>query len=224
MDEVSELKKELQELRMLLEVEKQKNAKLVKELEMAQKKIGKAAGRPIPSAVTAPKTASIPAVAQFNTGDIPVTSEELQRLEQIQTETQAKLDKIENEKWEVQKKNIELKENLQRLKVQGSNHKKDIETIAEKVDRKENQNFKVRLELTDTKRELAGLKEEEESQQKTLKKLDAQIAEVNAQVAKLEGILKEEARKRDKINNEYVKSRDLLAKYEDHFLAKIYNR
>ena len=66
----------------------------------------------------------------------------------------------------VQKKNIELKENLQRVKVQGTNFRKDIETVAEKVDRKENQNFKVRLELTDTRKELVTVKETDETKDK----------------------------------------------------------
>ncbi|MFH1514788.1 MAG: hypothetical protein ABIG42_04940, partial [bacterium] len=223
MDEVSELKQELQQMRVELEVEKQKNAKLQQELEIAQRKIGKAGGRAGPIPVVKP-TIQPRATVQFDMGDTPVTQEELGRLQNLLNETQSRLDMIESEKWEVQKKNIELKENLQRLKVQGSNYKKDIEQMSEKVDRKENQNFKVRLELTDTRKELASSTEEQEKQDKILKKLDGQIAEVAVQVGKLEVIFKEESLKRDKINNEYVKARDLLAQYEDHWLAKIYNR
>jgi hypothetical protein len=40
MDEIQELKKELQQLRIELEVEKQKNTKLQKELEMVRRKSG----------------------------------------------------------------------------------------------------------------------------------------------------------------------------------------
>jgi chromosome segregation ATPase len=223
MDEVQELKKELQEMRMLLEIEKQKNAKMQKEMEIAQRKMSKEA----PSMPSVPKV--VPRVGpnapvHINMGDTPVTSEELSRLEAIVTDTQAKLDKIEHEKWEVQKKNIELKENLQRLKVQGSNYKKDIESTAEKVDRKENQNFKVRLELTDLKRELSTAKEELEAQEKVVKKFDKQIAEIQVQVDKLEIALKEEVRKRDKVTLEYNRARDLLAQYENHWLAKLYNK
>ena len=223
MDEVSELKQELQQMRMQLEVEKQKNVKLHQELEIAKRKIGKAGGRAAPVPLAKSKVQSRAAV-QFDMGDTPVTQAELNRLQDNLSETQSKLDAIEGDKWEVQKKNIELKENLQRLKVQGSNHKKDIEQMMEKVDRKENQNFKVRLELTDTRKELGIVTEEQEKQDKLLKKLDGQIAEVAVQVEKLESLLKDESLRRDKINNEYVKARDLLAQYEDHWLAKIYNR
>jgi chromosome segregation ATPase len=223
MDEVSELKTELQDLRMQLEIEKQKNTKLQKELEIAQKK----AGRPgMPTAhipKVAPRQASRPGM-HIDMGDTPVTHGELTRLEKIIGEVQSKLDSIEHEKWEVQKKNIELKENLQRLKVQGTNFRKDIETVAEKVDRKENQNFKVRLELTDTRKELVTVKEEQEGREKVLAKLEKKIDEIQAQIEKYEKVLKEESFKHDKINGEYIKARDLLAKYEDHWLSKIYNR
>ena len=223
MDEVQELKKELQEMRMLLEIEKQKNAKMQREIEIAQRKMSKES----PSMPSIPRV--VPRVGpnapvHMNMGDTPVTSEELNRLESIVTETQEKLDKIEHEKWEVQKKNIELKENLQRLKVQGSNYRKDIEGTAEKVDRKENQNFKVRLELTDLKRELSAAKDELEGQEKVVKKFDKQIQEIQVQVGKLESALKEEIKKRDKVTLEYNKARDLLAQYESHWLAKLYNR
>ena len=207
---------------MLLEVEKQKNNKLQKELEMAQRKAGKGTpSMPVPR--VSPR--SVPKVAaHIDMGDSPVTSDELNRLESIMTETNEKLDKIEGDKWEVQRRNIELKENLQRLKVQGSNFKKDIESIVEKVDRKENQNFKVRLELTDLKKELATAQDEQETENKVLRKLDAQIAEVEIQVGKMENAMKVEIKKRDKVTLEYNTTRDLLAQYEDHWLSKIYNR
>jgi chromosome segregation ATPase len=224
MDEIQELKKELQGLRMQLEVEKQKNAKLQKELDMAARKAGAAPlpGQPVVPG-GAPKMAS--KVSQFiDMGDTPATSEELQRLQSLFNDTSEKLDKVEKDKWEVQKKNIELKENLQRLKVQGSNLRKDIEALLEKVDRKENQNFKIRLDLTDLKKELAAAKDEQEAQDKVLLKLDGQIDETTGQLNKLLDALKEEERKRDKITLEFNKARDLLAKYEDHWLAKFYNR
>ncbi len=223
MDEAIELKKELQDLRMELEIEKQKNTKLQKELEIARKKASKP-GMPtahIPK--VAPRQASRPGL-HVDMGDTPVTHDELARLEKIMNDIQQKLDNIEHDKWEVQKKNIELKENLERLKVQGSNFTKDITTVAEKVDRKENQNFKVRLELTDTKKELTGVKENEETKNKALTKFNKKIVEIQAQIEKYDNVLKDESLKYDKINNEYVKARDLLAKYEDHWLSKIYNR
>lgn len=221
MDEVQELKKEIQELRMLLEVEKQKSAKAQKELEMLEKKAGKA--KPImPGASRASSPKAISSGPQIEMGDSPVTTDELKRLQNLLNETQKKLDEIEQSKWEVQKKNIELKENLQRLKVQGSNHKKDIQATMEKVDRKENQNFKVRLELTDHRKEVATKKEDDEAQQKVLNKLDKQIEEIIAQNEKLKAQVKEEERKRDKINLEFNKARDLLAQYEDHFLSRLY--
>jgi predicted nucleic acid-binding Zn-ribbon protein len=223
MDEIQELKKELQQLRIELEVEKQKNTKLQKELEIARRKSGPPATPFTPvTPVTSPKVAvKTPFV---DMGEMPVTSDELKRLQNLLDETLVKLDKVEKDKWEVQKKNIELKENLQRLKVQGSNLRKDIETLMEKVDRKENQNFKIRLDLTDLKKELIVGKEDQENQEKILRKLRAQIEETTVQLNKHSDVLKEEQRKRDKITLEYNKARDLLAKYEDHWLAKIYNR
>ena len=223
MDEASELKKELQDLRMELEIEKQKNTKLQKEIEIAKKKAGRPGRGAAPIPKVAPRQTSRPGV-HIDMGDTPVTHDELARLEKIMADVQKKLDTIEHDKWEVQKKNIELKENLQRLKVQGSNLSKDIANVTEKVDRKENQNFKVRLELTDTKKELISAKENNESKDKVLSKIRKKIDEIEVQIEKYDSALKEESLKCDKINSEYVKARDLLAKYEDHFLAKIYNR
>jgi septal ring factor EnvC (AmiA/AmiB activator) len=221
MDDSQDLKKELQELRMLLEIEKQKAAKAQKELELALKKSGQIKPvAPIMAKGTAPKAVS--SGPQIEMGDIPLTTDELNRLQSVCTETQKKLESIEQEKWVVQKKNIELKEGLQRLKVQGANHRKDIETYQEKLDRKENQNFKVRLELTDLRKELAGVKDEQEAQEKTLRKLEKQIEEVVVQNSKLDNQLKEEQKKRDRINLEYNKARDLLAQYEDHWMRKLY--
>lgn len=225
MDETAELKKDLQDLRMELEIEKQKNTKLQKELEISRKKAGKPgmAGASIPKIAPRQVTRS-GGMQHVDMGDTPVTHDELSRLEKIMTELQTKLDTIEHDKWEVQKTNIELKENLQRLKVQGSNFSKDIGNVTEKVDRKENQNFKVRLELTDTRKELVTVKENDEAKDKVLAKLNKKIGEIEVQIEKYDEVLKTESLKHDKINSEYVKSRDLLAKYEDHWMSKIYNR
>lgn len=209
---------------MQLEVEKQKNAKIQKELEIARKKVGTA---PMPGPMSVPGAPQkiVSKASQFiDMGDTPATSDELKHLQDQYMETSNKLDKVEKDKWEVQKKNIELKENLQRLKVQGSNLRKDIEALLEKVDRKENQNFKIRLDLTDLKKELATTKDDQEAQVKVLKKLDVQIDETTGQLNRLLEALKDEARKRDKFTLEYNKARDLLAKYEDHWLARFYNR
>lgn len=224
MDEIQELKKELQQLRIELETEKQKNAKLQKEMEMVRRKSGAPVVSPLQQGAPSITSKAVPRQTFVDMGETPATSEELKRLQQTLDETLAKLDKVEKDKWEVQKKNIELKENLQRLKVQGSNLRKDIETLMEKVDRKENQNFKIRLDLTDLKKELAAVKDEQENQEKILKKLNGQKEEVIVQLNKFNDVLKEEQRKRDKITLEYNKARDLLARYEDHWLAKIYNK
>jgi len=223
MDEIQELKKELQQLRIELEVEKQKNTKLQKELEMVRRKSG-APATPINPLTPTVMPKVFTKTPMIDMGETPVTSDELQRLQSLLDETLTKLDKVEREKWEVQKKNIELKENLQRLKVQGSNLRKDIESLMEKVDRKENQNFKIRLDLTDLKKELGTSKEEQDAQDKILKKLRGQIDETATQLNKVSDILREEQRKRDKITLEYNKARDLLAKYEDHWLARLYNK
>jgi len=223
MDEVSELKTELQDLRMQLEIEKQKNTKLQKELEIAQKKAGR---RGVPTAhipKVAPRQASRSGM-HIDMGDTPVTHGELTRLEKIMGDIQGKLDSIEHEKWEVQKKNIELKENLQRLNL--------INLLFQFGDNlfpaflffldsckflpcvcKLKSHFEVLIFLT------VNLFRNRFNVFSEIRPLNFQ-----AQIEKYEKVLKEEAFKHDKINGEYVKARDLLAKYEDHWLSKIYNR
>ena len=244
------MEKQIKELTLKYEIEKQKNRKLQQELDILKQKLEKSQmqpkptvasppiipppqgvpGRPIP-VTTPPAGYSTPSAA-----DSDVTQFIDQGLKEAVSgievdELRNKLDSLnqqyrlaEQEKWDIARRNIELKEQLQRLKVKGVNLKKDIENLNERLDRKENQNFKSRLEITDLKKENNAAEDRANDAQRQREAIEKQITEIEERIEKERNRLKEERRVRDMVYAEYQRHRDMLAEYETHWAAKFYNR
>jgi DNA repair exonuclease SbcCD ATPase subunit len=242
-----EREKELKELTLKYEIEKQKNRKLQQELDIMKQKVekiqmqpraGSAPGVPPPSPGYPGKAPSMPVVpgrgAGGGEGDLTqfidsglkdsVAGVEVEELRQKLESLTQQYRQAEQEKWDIARKNIELKEQHQRLKVKGVNLKKDIESLNEKLDRKENQNFKSRLEITDLKKDNNRSEESANENTKQREVLEKQIADLESRVEDERARLKEERRFRDMVHAEYQRHRDMLAEYETHWAAKIYNR
>jgi len=249
-----EMEKQVKELTLKYEIEKQKNRKLQQEMDIIKQKLDKAVIQPKAPDVSTPSAPSAPVFAPAAgarpaprpaPGGAPPASggyegDVTQFIDQGLRDSVAgmeigdlrsKLDTLnhrykqaEQEKWDIARKNIEFKEQMQRLKVKGVNLKKDIENLNERLDRKENQNFKSRLEITDLKKENNSTEEMANEAQKQRENLERQIADIEEKIEKERGKLKEERRLRDMVHAEYQRHRDMLAEYETHWAAKIYNR
>ena len=238
--------KQIQELTLKVEIEKQKFRKLEQEVEILKQKLekSKASSRDggIPGGLKPPPRASgKPTTERFAGQPSPGSGTDLthfidQDLKDSVSgvevsELRTKLDTLnerykvaEREKWDIARQNIEFKEQLQRLKVKGINLKKDIENLNEKLDRKENQNFKSRLEIADLKKEQKTSDEFADESQNKRENLESQIAAIEDRIEKERIKLKEEKRVRDMVHAEYQRNRDMLNEYESHPAARIYNR
>jgi septal ring factor EnvC (AmiA/AmiB activator) len=249
-----DMEKQIKELTLKYEIEKQKNRKLQQEMEIIKQKLEKAAVQPKPPEQTIPVAPAVAPSAGARPGPRPtaataaaappagrgVDSDVTSFIDQGLRDSVAGMEvddlrtkletlnhrykQAEQEKWDIARKNIELKEQLQRLKVKGVNLKKDIENLNERLDRKENQNFKSRLEITDLKKENNATEEMANEGQKQRENLERQIADIEERIEKERTKLKEERRLRDMVHADYQRHRDMLAEYETHWAAKIYNR
>lgn len=245
-----DMEKQIKELTLKYEIEKQKNRKLQQEIEILKQKLEKSQMQPKPAAPTlaapppprAPgKPSSLPPT--FSSPGAPATAADTDLTQFIDAglkesvsgvevdELRNRLDSLnqqyrqaEQEKWDIARKNIELKEQFQRLKVKGVNLHKDIENLNEKLDRKENQNFKSRLEITDLKKENNAAEDRSAEGTKGREALEKQIADIEERIDKERTRLREERRLRDIVHAEYQRHRDMIAEYETHWAAKIYNR
>jgi len=246
----ADMEKQIKELTLKYEIEKQKNRKLQQELDILKQKLEKSQAPPKPTVEAPHMTPVLPRVpgkpatpittppgfSSPSAIDSDVTQFIDQGLKEAVSgievdELRNKLDTLnqqyrqsEQEKWDIARKNIELKEQLQRLKVKGVNLKKDIENLNERLDRKENQNFKSRLEITDLKKENNAAEEHANDAQKHREALEKQIAEIEERIEKERSRLKEERRVRDMVYAEYQRHRDMLAEYETHWAARFYNK
>jgi chromosome segregation ATPase len=246
-----EKEKEIKELTLKYEIEKQKNRKLQQDVEILKQKLDRLQMQPKaapPSApakqpppvgpaqssspvAAAPSAPATPGAAQADLTQFidsglkeSVAGIEVEELRTRLDSLTQQYRQAEQEKWDVARNNIELKEQLQRLKVKGVNLKKDIEGLNEKLDRKENQNFKSRLEITDLKKENSKEEERSAEAEKERLNLERQLADIEQRAEKERARLKEERRRRDMVHSEYQRHRDILAEYETHWAARIYNR
>ncbi|HEX9745409.1 MAG TPA: hypothetical protein VGB30_08270 [bacterium] len=227
-DRVSELEKEIRELNLKLEIERQKNRKLEQENQKLKDKLTRQTRAERTVKVAAPPSASIPQPSAMP-GDSDeleggATEEEVDRLRDKLRTLTAQKDNSEQEKWDQSKEVIEHKETLQRLRVKKINIKKDIEELNERLDRKENQNFKSRLEITD-------LKKEESRTHRTADDAEAERIGFEEQIAQVEKIIEGEKDKlkvekiaRDKIQFALNRAQKIKAEYESHFFARFYNK
>lgn len=246
-----EKEKEIKELTLKFEIEKQKNRKLQQEIEILKQKLEKLRmqpkAEPVASRIPPPQAAGTSqrvhapgaaptAPARSGAADSDLTqfidhslkdSVAGVEIEELRT----KLDSLtqqyrvaEQEKWDVARKNIELKEEHQRLKVKGVNLRKDIETLNEKLDRKENQNFKSRLEITDLKKDNSRAEERASEAEKQREMLQKQMTDIEVRLEGERGKLKQDRRSRDIVHTEYQRYKDMLAEYETHWAARFYNR
>lgn len=227
-DRVAELEKEIRELNLKLEIERQKGRKLEQENQKLKDKLTRTARSDRTVKVS---TAPMPVVQQpeFTPGieeelEGGASEEEVERLrERLRTLTSQK-DSSEQEKWDQSKEVIEHKEALQRLRVKKINIKKDIEELNERLDRKENQNFKSRLEITDLKKEESRARNQADMSENERRMFETEIEKLNIQTDEEKVKLKEEKSARDKVQFALNRSIKVKAEYESHFLAKIYNR
>lgn len=157
------------------------------------------------------------------TGDTGTDAELEQVRHQLEELTKEKHD-VEQRKWTIDKENIALKEQLNKLKVQGQNHQKIIEELVEKGDRKENQNFKTRLELTDLRKGLTLAKAEREKQEAANTKLHEECLQLEGEILHYRALVDVETQRRDIIQSELNRLQDILGQYQSGFLARFYDK
>jgi hypothetical protein len=227
-DRVAELEKEVRELNLKLEIERQKNRKLEQESQKLKEKMNRQVRTDRPLRMSVPLAApggASPSAAQF---DAPleggVTEEEIEELRERLRKLTGQKDVSEQEKWDQSKEVIELKENLQRLRVKKINIKKDIDELNERLDRKENQNFKSRLELTDLKKEEVKTHNEADEAEGDRKRLEEEIARFEKLIDEEKGTLREEKIARDRVQFAVNRALKIKGEYESHFFAKWYNK
>lgn len=226
-DRVTELEKEVRELNLKLEIERQKARKLEQENQKLKDKLTRQMRserplrvEPAPSA-PAPANEPLPQQADLESG---VTEAEIEELREKLRSLTAQKDASEQEKWDQSKEVIEHKENLQRLRVKKINIKKDIDELNERLDRKENQNFKSRLELTDLKKEERKAKSIADDAEKERERLEAEIERLEGLIDKEKEKLREEKLARDKVQFALNRAMKIRGEYESHFLARFYNK
>jgi len=227
-DRVVELEKEVRELNLKLEIERQKVRKLEQENQKLKDKLTRQMRSERPLRVAA-APGGVPSGGGMDTSEEEmmqggVSEEEIDEMrEKLRTLTSQK-DASEQEKWDQSKEVIEHKENLQRLRVKKINIKKDIDELNERLDRKENQNFKSRLELTDLKKEERKTKSVADEAEQDRIRLEEKIAQLEGYIEKENQKLREEKVAFDKVNYAMNRSQRIKAEYESHFLARFYNK
>jgi len=229
-DRITELEKEIRELNLKLEIERQKVRRLEQENERLKEKLNrqmraerqlKVSPAPVGVGASSANPATSPVVETFEGS---VTEQEIEELRERLRKLTAQKDASEQEKWDQSKEVIENKEILQRLRVKKINIKKDIDELNERLDRKENQNFKSRLEITDLKKEEARARAEADEAEAERKELEAQIAQLEEEIARQKAILREERVARDRVQFLLNRALKIKAEYESHWLARFYNK
>jgi hypothetical protein len=228
-DRVAELEKEIRELNLKLEIERQKNRKLEQENEKFKEKLNRQVRSDRPLRMVAPPTvagtaatAATPSVEETLEGG--VTEHEIEDLRERLRKLSTQKDSSEQEKWDQSKQVIEFKENLQRLRVKKINIKKDIDELNERLDRKENQNFKSRLEITDLKKEESKTHTDADDAQKDREALEQDIARLEVSHEEEKANLRDEKIARDKIQFALNRALKIKGEYETHFFARWYNK
>jgi|GEM_PF-4294545 len=248
MTTVEELTRALQETRRELDEAKQRNSLLQTELERLKSRTGGLLGgpqlaplsgaaaaplgtplsrpaAPLPSLGATPAGGSGAAASDMAplSGDTGTDAELANVRHQLEELTKEKHD-VEQRKWTIDKENIALKEQLNKLKVQGTNNMKIIEELVEKGDRKENQNFKTRLELTDLRKALSGAKNEREKQEGANTQLHKECLELESEILHYRALIDVETQRRDIIQTELNRQQDILGQYQSGFLARFYDK
>jgi len=227
-DRVAELEKEIRELNLRLEIERQKNRKLEQENEKNKEKLSRQVRPerplrlvPVTAAGAGSSAAGIPGDDILEGG---ATEQEVDDLRERLRLLTSKKDVSEQEKWDQSKEVIEHKESLQRLRVKKINIKKDIDELNERLDRKENQNFKSRLEITDLKKEEAKTRAEADDAEAERKQLEIEIARFEQFIEQEKATLREEKIARDRVQFSVNRALKIKGEYESHFLARFYNK
>ncbi len=226
-DRVAELEKEIRELNLKLEIERQKVRKLEQENQKLKDKLARQMRSERPLRVAVPPAAASPAPEKVPTGDVlesGVTEDEINDYREKLRQLTAQKDASEQEKWDQSKEVIEHKETLQRLRVKKINIKKDIDELNERLDRKENQNFKSRLEITDLKKEEKKTHTIADEAEEDRKRLEKEIERLERLIEKEKGTLREEKLARDKVQFALNRAMKIKGEYESHFLARFYNK
>jgi hypothetical protein len=228
-DRVAELEKEVRELNLKLEIERQKNRKLEQESQRIKEKMNRQVrvDRP-PLRMAPPPVAgvqpSVGAAPVDDTLDSGATEPEVDALRERQRKLMSQKDVAEQEKWDQSKEVIENKESLQRLRVKKINIKKDIDELNERLDRKENQNFKSRLELTDLKKEETRTHNEADEAEANRHRLEDEIKRLEEAHDQEKVTLREEKIARDKVEYALNRANKIKGEYESHFFARWYNK
>ena len=227
-DRVTELEKEVRELNLKLEIERQKVRKLEQENQKLKDKMARQMRSERPLRVTAAPSTSAPSPRvsqdeQFLEGG--VTEGEIEEIREKLRKLTLQKDSSEQEKWDQSKEVIEHKETLQRLRVKKINIKKDIDELNERLDRKENQNFKSRLEITDLKKEERKFKNASTLAQSERENLEIEKAKYEEAIEKDKQKLREEKKLHDKVQFAVNRAVKIKAEYESYFMAKwTYNK
>jgi len=225
-DRVSELEKEVRELNLKLEIERQKVRKLEQENQKLKDKLTRQMRSERPLRIAAAPAGSQTASAPIDDTRLEggVTEEEIEQFREKLRSLTAQKDSSEQEKWDQSKEVIELKENLQRLRVKKINIKKDIDELNERLDRKENQNFKSRLETTDLKKEEKKTHATADDVEAERMGLEAQIQKLKTEIDEKKKVLREEKLARDKVQFTSDRANRIKAEYESHMLSRFYNK
>jgi len=249
MTTVEELTRALQETRRELEDVRQRNTLLEQELERLRGRAGGGlSAGPQLAPLTAPSLAASPlgapslgrpmaplgsTAATESESAVPDLSAplmdggsdaELEEVRRQLEELTKEKHEVEQRKWTIDKENIALKEQLNKLKVQGQNNQKIIEEQVEKSDRKENQNFKTRLELTDLRKGLSLAKGEREKQEAANTALHKECLELEAEILHYRALVDVETQRKDIIQSELNRQQDILGQYQSGFLARFYDK
>ena len=176
---------------------------------------------PAPVAAGAAPALSLPQDEGLEGGATEAEIDELrERLRKLTSQN----DVGEQEKWDQSKEVIELKENLQRLRVKKINIKKDIDELNERLDRKENQNFKSRLELTDLKKEELKTRNDADDTERDRLQIEGAISALEGEIDIEKGKLRDEKIARDKVQFALNRALKIKGEYDSHPLAKFYNK
>lgn len=253
MTTVEELTRALQETRRELDEVRQRNTLLQTELERLKGRTGGLMGGPQLAPLSGPPAAPLgsplaarpvaplpslgakPAPATDSEEDSATpaladafgstgTDAELENVRHQLDELTKEKHEVEQRKWTIDKENIALKEQLNKLKVQGTNNMKIIEELVEKGDRKENQNFKTRLELTDLRKALSTARNEREKQEAANTQLHKECLELESEIMHYRALIDVETQRRDIIQTELNRQQDILGQYQSGFLARFYDK
>lgn len=226
-DRVTELEKEVRELNLKLEIERQKVRKLEQENQKLKDKMTRQLRSERPLRVAAAPSISSPVRGMADSESLlegGTTEAEIEELREKLRRLTSQKDASEQEKWDQSKEVIEHKETLQRLRVKKINIKKDIDELNERLDRKENQNFKSRLEITDLKKEERKFKNSADMAQAERQRLEAMQEKLEEAIGQEKNKLRIEKRAHDKVQFSVNRAIKIKAEYESHFLAKLYNK